>query len=87
MEQLQLLNMLEQLCHIDRKPSNQSISIPNLELLNLEQETTYQQGTWPRRSIPSQNEKLQVPHHKPVSRGNQDVGTITCSYCQPLPIC
>jgi hypothetical protein len=31
MEQFQLLNMLEQLHHIDQRPSNQSISIPNLK--------------------------------------------------------
>jgi hypothetical protein len=30
-KRLQLLNKLEQLCHIDRRPSIQSISIPNLE--------------------------------------------------------
>jgi hypothetical protein len=31
MEQFHLLNRLEQLCHINRKSSNQSISIPYLE--------------------------------------------------------
>jgi hypothetical protein len=33
------------------------------------------------RTIPSQGERLQVPHLKLVSRGNQGVITITCSYC------
>jgi hypothetical protein len=37
------------------------------------------------RSIHGQSEKLQVPHHRPVSQGNQDVGIIKCSYYQPLP--
>jgi len=33
------------------------------------------------RSIFGQGERSQVPHLKLVSRGNQDAGTITCSYC------
>ncbi len=33
------------------------------------------------RSIPSLSEKSQVPHHIPVSRGNQGAKTITYSYC------
>jgi len=52
MEQLQLLNKLEQLYRIDQRPSNQSVSIPNLQPIEPQakpmifwQETTYQQGT------------------------------------------
>jgi hypothetical protein len=53
MEQLQLLNKLEQLRDINRRPSNiQTISIPHLELVEpqitpivVQQETTYQQDT------------------------------------------
>ncbi len=32
------------------------------------------------RSIPGPGERLQVPHHRLVSRENQGAGTMTCSY-------
>ncbi len=88
MEQLHLLNKLEWFHHINWRPSNQSISIPNLKPIEpqtrptiVRQETTYQLGTWPTRSVLSPSERSQVPHHIPVSGRNQGVGTITCSYC------
>jgi len=46
------------------------------------QENTYQQGTWPTKSIHGQGETSQVPHHRPISKGNQSVGITTYSYCQ-----
>jgi hypothetical protein len=36
------------------------------------------------RSIPSPSERSQVPHHQLVLKGNQGVGTITCSYCYQM---
>jgi hypothetical protein len=34
----------------------------------------------------SQVERSQVPDHRPVSRGNQGVGAVTCSYCNKWDI-
>jgi len=52
MERLHLLNRLEQLRHIDQKPSNQSVFIPHLEPIEpkttptiVQQGITYPQGT------------------------------------------
>jgi len=91
MECFQLLKRLEQLCHIYQRPSNQLISIPHFELVEphatpivVRQETTYQQGTWLVILVFGQGERSQVPHHRPVSRKNQGVGIITCSYCQQM---
>jgi hypothetical protein len=91
MERLQLLYRLEQLCHIKRRPSNQFVSIPHLEPIEpratpmvIRQETTYQKNTWPIKSIPSQGERSQVPHHRLVSARNQSIGIITYSYCQQV---
>jgi hypothetical protein len=36
------------------------------------------------RSILGPGEKSQVPHHKPISGGNQGVGILTCSYCYQM---
>jgi hypothetical protein len=30
------------------------------------------------------SERSQVPHHRLVSRGNQGVRTMTCSYCDQM---
>jgi len=89
MEWLHLLNRLEQLHHINLRPSNQLVSISNLKHVELWaistivwQDTTYQQGIWPTRLVFGPSERSQVPHHKLISKGNQNVGTLTCSYCQ-----
>jgi hypothetical protein len=90
-EQFQLFNRLEQLCPINQRPYNQSISIPNLELVEpwarpmiVCKKTTYQQGSWLVRFALSQGERSQVLHHRSVSRGNQGARTITYSYCQQV---
>jgi hypothetical protein len=77
---------LEQLHHINRRPSNQLVSIPNQKIgepwakpIVVQQETTYQQDPWLVRLVYGQGERWQVPHHKLVSRGNQDVGIVTYS--------
>jgi hypothetical protein len=36
------------------------------------------------KSIPSPSERSQVPHHIPISRGNQGVGIVTHSYCHQM---
>ncbi len=91
MERLHLLNRLEQLCHVDRKPSNQSIFIPHVE--HVKRKTTpivvqhgviYPQGTWLAKSVLGPGERSQVPHHKSVPGRNEGVGTITCSYCYQM---
>jgi hypothetical protein len=46
--------------------------------------TIYQQGIWPIKLVFGQHEKSQVPHHVLVLRGNEGVGTRTCSYCQQV---
>jgi hypothetical protein len=64
MEQLHLLNKLEQLCHVDRRPFNQLVFTPNVEHVELittptfirqgviyQQGVIYPQGTWPTISI------------------------------------
>jgi hypothetical protein len=91
MEQLHLLNKLEQLRHINQRPSNQSIFIPHLKLVEsrataivVRQGVTYPQGTWPTKSVPGQGESLQVLHHRLISRGNQGVGIVTYSYCHQI---
>jgi hypothetical protein len=63
MVRLHLLNMLEQLCHIDRRPSNRSISIPHVKPIEpiatpivIRQGVTYPQGTWLARLIPGLGE-------------------------------
>ncbi len=33
------------------------------------------------RLVVGPGERSQVPHHRPVLRGNQGVGIVTCSYC------
>ncbi len=75
--------------HINLRPFNQLVSISNLEHVEpptistiVWQDTTYQQGTWPTRLVLGPSERSQVPHHKLISKGNQNVGTLTCSYCQ-----
>ncbi len=80
---------MDQFHHIDQRPFNQSISIPNLELVEprarpmiVRQETGYQQGTRLMRLVFSHNEKSQGPHHRPISRGNQGARIVTYSYCQ-----
>ncbi len=52
MEQLHLLNRLEQLCHVNQKPSNQLVSIPHVQLVKpratptiVQQGIIYPQGT------------------------------------------
>jgi hypothetical protein len=89
MEWFHLFNKLEQLCHIDQRPSNQSISIPHLKVVEprttptiVWQGVTYPQGTWPVRLVPALGERSQVLHHKSISRGNQSVGIVTYTYCQ-----
>jgi hypothetical protein len=90
MERLHLLNKLEQLRHINQRPSNQSISIPHLKHVEPKATPTvvwgitYPQSTWPTRLVLGEGERLQVPHHRSVLRGNQGVGTITCSYCHQI---
>jgi len=86
MEQIQLFNRLEQIQHIDWRPSNQSVSIQHLELVEPQttlrivwQKVTYQQSTWPTRSVHVQGERTQVPHHILVSIRNQGVGIVICS--------
>jgi hypothetical protein len=39
---------------------------------------------FPIRSIPTQGERSQVPHHKPILKGNQGVGTIIFLYHQQV---
>jgi len=91
MERLHLLNRLEQFCHIDWKSFNQLVLLPHLEPIEpittpiiVPQGVIYSQGTWPIGLVHGQKERSQVPHHKSVSRGNQGVGTITCSYCHQM---
>jgi hypothetical protein len=36
------------------------------------------------RLVHGPSERSQVPHHRPVSRANQGVGIITCSYCYQM---
>ncbi len=69
------------------KMFNQSIFIPHLKHVEpkttpiiFQHEVTYPQGTSPMRSILSLGEQSQVSHHRPISRGNKGVGTMTCSY-------
>jgi hypothetical protein len=64
MEWIQLINKLEQLCYIDQRPSNQSISIPHLEhielwttLMIVWQKPTCQPTTWTTRLMPCQSER------------------------------
>jgi hypothetical protein len=73
MEQLHLSNGLEQLCCVDWKPSNQSIFIPHVELVEPKATPTivwqgviYPQGTQPARLVVGQGERSQVPHHRPI---------------------
>jgi len=40
------------------------------------QKVTFQQSTWPTRSIHAQGERSQVPHHISVSIRNQGVGIV-----------
>ncbi len=72
MERFHLLNKLEQLHHIDRKPSNQLVFIPHVEHVEpiatptiVQHGVTYPQGTWPMRSVLGLRKQLQVLHHRP----------------------
>jgi hypothetical protein len=76
-EQFQLFNRLEHLCHIDWRPFNQSISIPNIKLVKpwarpmiIRQEAMYQQGISLMRSVHGQGERSQVAHHRLISKRN-----------------
>jgi hypothetical protein len=58
MEQLHLFNKLEQLRHVDRRPSNQLVSIPHVKHVELittpiviRQGVIYPQGTRPTISV------------------------------------
>ncbi len=88
MEQLHLFNGLEQLRHVDWRPSNQLVFIPHIEPVEpkvtstvVRQGVIYPQGTQRARLVVGPSERSQVPHHRPVLRGNQGVEIITCSYC------
>jgi hypothetical protein len=65
---------VEQLCHVDQKLFNQSISLPHVEHVEpittsmvVQQGVIYPQTTWPAKSMPSPSEKPQIPHHRLVS--------------------
>jgi hypothetical protein len=84
MEQLHLSNGLEQLRCVDWRPSNQLIFIPHVEPVEpkatpiiVQQGVIYPQGTQPARLVVGQGERSQVPHRRPILRGNQGVGIIT----------
>ncbi len=77
---------MEQIQHIDWRPSNQLVSIQHLELVEPQttlmivwQKVTNQQSTWPTRSAHVQGERSQVPHHISVSIRNQGARIVICS--------
>jgi len=91
MIRLHLFNRLEQLRHIDQRLSNQSIFIPYLKPIEpratpivVRQVVTNPQITWHVRPIPSLGGRSQVPHHKPVSKGNQTAISVTYTYCHQM---
>ncbi len=68
--------------------SNQSVSMPHVELVEpkatptvVRQGVIYPQGTQLVKLVVGPSERSQVPHHRPILRGNQGVGIVTCSYC------